>query len=181
MKEILQNLIQTIRSYIKKEWKSLLIMLFIGLDVIPYYKATTEYNKNESVVEYNQLHQLITGADANESVEKVTTTQLLQNLTDESEVYFVKESEDKVNILSKDVNRTMLVKELPALSMTFTLEARLLDNNIAYKWVEKKKAPQMLVVKVLSSSKFYSFALLLVLLYFFMMSSVLSLIKEKVL
>ena len=178
MKELLQNLIQTISNYIKKEWKSLLIMLFIGLDVIPYYNATTEYRQDASVVEYKQLHQLITGSEDNKSIEMMTTTQLLQSLNPKSQVYFVKESEKKISILAKDTNNTMLVKELPAMSMTFTLESRLLDKNIAYKWVEEKEAPQLFVVKVLSNSKFYSFMLLVALLYFFMMSSGISFFKK---
>jgi len=178
MKELLQKLTKTIENYIKKEWKALFLMLFIGLDAIPYYKAITEYKQNPSVIEYKQLQATILSSEDNKSMETVTTTQLLNSLNSDAKVYFVKESENKISILAKEHNQTMLVKELPAMSMTFTLESRLLDRNIAYKWVEEKKKPQMFVVKVLSSSKFYSFLLLGGLLYFFMMSSGMSFFKK---
>jgi len=101
MKEKLENFTQFIVKFIKKEWKSLLIMLFIGLDVIPFYEARTEHNQDPSVVEYKQLHHLITGSEDNKSIEAMTTTELLQNLNSQSQVYFVKESENKISILAK--------------------------------------------------------------------------------
>ncbi|MEA3434355.1 MAG: AAA family ATPase, partial [Campylobacterota bacterium] len=150
----------------------------IGLDVVPYYKAITEYEEKPSVIEYAQLHATIESAEDNKSIETVTTTQLLNSLHSDTKVYFVKESEKKISILAKENNSTMLVKELPAMSMTFTLESRLLDRNIAYKWVEEKEKPQMFVVKIMTSPQFFSFVLLAGLLYFFMLSSGMSFFKK---
>ena len=171
MKELLNKLSKTIEKYIKKEWKALILMLFIGVDVIPYYKAITEHKQNPSVLEYKQLTSAINSAEDNKSIESMSTTQLLQTLGKQSKVYFVKEDENKINILAIDGNRTMLVKELPAMSMTFTFESRLLDRNITYQWIEKKEVPQLLLVDMLSSARFYSLLFMGGLLYFFMMSS----------
>jgi len=179
MKELLHKLTRSIEKYIKKEWKAILFMLFIALDVIPYYYAVTEYKEKPSVIEYKQLHESILSSEDNKSIDTITTAQLLNRLNSDAKVYFVKESENKISIVAQDQNRTLLVKELPALSMTFTLESRLLDRNIAYKWVEEKEKPQMFVVKALSSSKFYSFLLLAVMLYFFMLRSGMSFFKKQ--
>jgi len=179
MKEFFRKIVEKAALFVKKEWKSLLIMLFIGLDLIPFYQARVTYNADPSVVKYRALQARIANADSNRSIELVSPTGLLQGLTSQSHVYFVKEADSKVSILARDGNRSMLVKDLPAMSMTFTLESRLLDRQIGYKWVEAKPAPRLLLAKVLGSSAFYTFLFLAAMLYFFAAGSGMHFFKKS--
>jgi len=178
MNEFLQNILEKMAWFIKKEWKAILIMLFIGLDLIPFYQARVAYNADPSVIEYRAMQTLIAGTDKNKSIEVASPTQLLENLTSKSHVYFVKEGDSKVAVLAKEGDRMMLVKTLPAMSMTFSLESRLLDRKISYKWIEEKQKPQLMVVKLATSSGFISFLFFAGMFYLLFVSMGVSLFKK---
>jgi len=178
MKQKLQKLINKTLKILKDEWIISLVILFLLTDATHTYFVKKDYEKNADVIQYKMLHAMVTTAEINSSVQSVPMSKLLHELTSSSKVYMIKEGKEKVSVLAMDANRTMLVKQMPAISMTFTLESKLLEQNIAYEWVEQKEKPQPYIVKLLDV-KYLNILLLAGMMYFLLYTSGIKLFQKE--
>ena len=178
MKQKLQKLINKTLKILKDEWILSLVILLLLTDATHTYFVKKAYEQNADVIQYKMLHAIVSSAETNTSVQSVPMSQLLHTLTPTSKVYMIKEGKEKVSVLAMDANRTMLVKQMPAISMTFTLESKLLEQNIAYEWVEKKEKPQPYIVKLLDV-KYLNILLLAGVMYFLLYTSGIKLFQKE--
>jgi len=178
MKQKLQKLINKTLKILKDEWIFALVILFLLTDATHTYFVKKAYEQNADVIQYKMLNAIVSSAETNTSVQSVPMSQLLHELTPSSKVYMLKEGKEKVSVLSVDANKTMLVKQMPAISMTFTLESKLLEQNIAYEWVEKKEKPQPYIVKLLDV-KYLNILLLAGMMYFLLYTSGIKLFQKE--
>jgi len=178
MKQKLQKLINKTLKILKDEWILSLVILLLLTDATHTYFVKNAYEENADVIQYQMLHAIVTSAETNSSVQSVPMSKLLHELTPTSKVYMIKEGKEKVSVLAMDANKTMLVKQMPAISMTFTLESKLLEKNIAYEWVEQKEKPQPYIVKLLDV-KYLNILLLAGMMYFLLYTSGIKLFQKE--
>ena len=178
MKEKLQKIINKIFKTLKNEWIFILIMLLLIADGTQRYFAMKTYNQNADVVQYKKLSSILESSETNTSIESMQITELLSQVDKNTKVYMIKEEKDKLSVLAQDTNRTMMVKHIPSISMTVTLESKLLDKQIVYKWVEKKEKPQLFMAKLIDS-KFLNILFFGAIIYFIMYTSGIKLFQNE--
>ena len=178
MKDKLQTIIKKILKTLKDEWLFTLIIVLLIADATHQYFALQTYNQNNDVIQYKKLSAIIDSSETNNSVESMQITELLSQIDKTTKVYMIKEGKDKLYILAQENNRTMLVKHMPSISMTFTLEPKLLDKQIDYEWVEKKEKPKAYVSKILDAN-ILNLLLLGGLIYFLVMTSGVKLFQKE--
>jgi len=178
-------MIETIKKYMKKalsilkeEWISTLVILVVLVDGSQYYVAMQDYKVKSEVVTYKKYASIVASSDTNNSVTEVKIVELLQKIDTQSKVYMIKEEKDKLSIVAVNNTETLLVKSIPFLSMTFTLESKLLDQEIAYEWLEKQKKPTQYMMKLFDPDVI-NVLLLLGIIYFLMYTSGIKLFSKE--
>ena len=170
MKEKLQIILNKLLKMVKKEWISMLILALLLLDISYVLYKKNIHHKDATVIQYTKLNAIVSSVENNASVESMHMTELLAEVSKDAKVYFIKEGKEKLSVVAQEAHKTMVVKHVPTLSMTFTLESKLLEKNIAYEWVEKKDAPSTFASKLLDA-KYLNLLLLGGLIYFLMYTS----------
>jgi len=178
MKEKLKNMLKKILKMVKKEWIPMLILTLILLDIGYVIYKKNIYNADASVVQYRKLNAIVSAAENNASVGSMYITELIDKVSEDTKVYFLKEGKENISVVAQDAHRTMVVKHVPSLSMMFTIESKLLDKKIAYEWVEKREAPKSFIFKLLDV-KYLNLLLLGGFMYFFMYTSGIKLFQKE--
>ena len=170
MKEKLRKILKHLLHTLKKEWLFIVIIVLIATDITYQVIAMKTYNKDKDVVLYKKLSGIVASSEYNSSVERMQISELLLHIDKNTKVYLLKEEKDKLSVLVQDGSKAYVVKHIPSISMTFTLESKLLEKQVAYEWVGEKEKPTTYTSKLLDA-KYLNLLLLAGLVYFFMMTS----------
>lgn len=149
MKEILHKIIKQILKTLKDEWILVLIVLLLAADLTHLFFAMKTHTQNTDVILYEKLNSIIATSETNSSVQSMQISELLSRADKQTKIYMIMEENEKLSVLAQDANRTMIVKHIPSISMTFTLEQKLLEKQIDYEWAEKKPKPKPFFLKFL--------------------------------
>lgn len=174
----MKNKLQKILQLLKNEWVYTLFMALVIVDGTQQYFAVKTYNENPDIIQYKKLNAILSSSETNASVENMQITELLSKIDKHTKVYMIKEEKEKLSLLAQNVHKTMVVKHLPLISMTFTLESKLLSKEVAYEWVEKVEKPQLYMMK-LFDVKYLNILLLGGIIYFMMYTSGMHLFQKE--
>ena len=182
MQQLIINTYQNIKKNIKRMSTldlvlSVALLLFVvdtahNTYAVYEYKHTAEYLKVTKISNYTKTQE------NNSSVTPVTVSEFLKDVNPENSIYFIYTKENSIAIVEVAGKKVKIVKNLPSARTISTVESKLIDKNISYEWLSKKKKPESVTSKVFSG-KVITFLFLALIGYVLLISSGISIFSKE--